>query len=180
MSTRAVFLDRDGVITAALIRDGRPFSARTVGEITILPGVREALERLRSAGFVLIVVTNQPEIARGGLESTDLDAMHRHLHDSLPIDSIYCCPHDDADNCGCRKPRPGLLLEAADRHRIDLAASYVVGDRWRDIEAGRAAGCISVFIDLGYDEDQPSNPDHVARSLPDATDWIVDQHVVSA
>ncbi len=179
MIPRAVFLDRDGVVTAALIRNGHPFSAQTVEDISILPGVRDACERLRAAGFLLIVVTNQPEVARGRLERAAVDAIHRHLHGHLPIDRIYCCPHDDDDDCGCRKPKPGLVLEAAEHYGIDLAASYFVGDRWRDVEAGRAAGCINVFVDGSYNEPKPANADHVAGSLSEAAGWILRREEVA-
>jgi D-glycero-D-manno-heptose 1,7-bisphosphate phosphatase len=170
---RAVFLDRDGVINRAIVRDGRPYPPASVEELEVLPGVPEALARLKAAGFRLIVVTNQPDLARGTQRRDVVDEMHRRLAALLPIDQFRVCDHDDRDQCECRKPRPGLIVGAADDHGIDLAASYVVGDRWRDVEAGRRAGCTTVFIDCDYREHRPETPDAVVRSLQEATAWIL-------
>ena len=142
---RAVFLDRDGVINRATVRDGRPYPPEHIAELEILPGVPGALARLRAAGFRLIVVTNQPDVARGTQRREVIDAMHAHLMAVLPLDEIRVCPHDDADQCVCRKPRPGLLEDAAGEAGLCLADSVMVGDRWRDVEAGRLAGCRTVF-----------------------------------
>jgi D-glycero-D-manno-heptose 1,7-bisphosphate phosphatase len=171
---RAVFLDRDGVLNHSLLEDGKPVPPRSVGDVEIPPGVKEACERLRAAGFMLIVVTNQPEIARGSLTREAVDAIHDDLDDRLALDEIVLCPHDDPDDCGCRKPKPGMLLDAAGRHDLDLARSYLVGDRWGDIEAGKAAGCATVFIDHGYDERRPESPDAVVQALPEAASWILE------
>ncbi|RTL60509.1 MAG: HAD family hydrolase [Hyphomicrobiales bacterium] len=162
---RAVFLDRDGVINAANVRRGRPFPPRSVDELEILPGVREACDSLKSAGYLLIVVTNQPDIARKSASSSDVEAIHRELSRALPLDAIRVCPHDDIDACTCRKPKPGLLVDAARDLSVDLSASFMVGDRWRDIDAGTAAGCSTVFIDYGYTEPRPIAPDYTAKSL---------------
>jgi D-glycero-D-manno-heptose 1,7-bisphosphate phosphatase len=171
---RAVFLDRDGVLNHSPIQDGKPVSPRGVDDVEILPGVREACERLRAAGFMLIVVTNQPEIARGTLTREAVDAVNGYLADRLPLDEIVICPHDDGDDCDCRKPKPGMLLDAAHRHHLDVRKSYLVGDRWRDVGAGEAAGCTTVFIDRGYDERQPESPDAVVHDLPEAASWILE------
>jgi D-glycero-D-manno-heptose 1,7-bisphosphate phosphatase len=170
---RAVFLDRDGVLNHSPIQDGKPVSPHGVDELEILPGVKEACERLRAAGFLLIVVSNQPEIARGTLTRAIVDAMNERLREELPLDEIVVCPHDDADNCGCRKPKPGMLLDAARRHDLDLPRSYLVGDRWRDIGAGQATRCTSVFIDRGYDQCQPESSDARVRDLSEAAAWIL-------
>jgi D-glycero-D-manno-heptose 1,7-bisphosphate phosphatase len=170
---RAVFLDRDGVILKAVVREGRPYPPATAQDAEILPGVEGALCRLAAAGYALIVVTNQPDVARGTQTREALDEIHAWLRRRLPLDDIRVCCHDDRDACGCRKPSPGLLTEAAAEGRIDLASSVMVGDRWRDVEAGRRAGCATVFIDHGYDERRPERPDAVAASLPDAADWIL-------
>lgn len=173
---RAVFLDRDGVLVKVIVRDGRPYSPSRLAEMEILPGVREALERLRREGFLLIVVTNQPEVARGTLTADALEQMHRDLRQALPLDDIRVCLHDDADECACRKPKPGMILAAARRHGVDLRRSFLVGDRWRDIEAGRAAGCATVLIEQHYCERAPAAPPNASvRSLPEAVDWILDQ-----
>jgi D-sedoheptulose 7-phosphate isomerase len=171
---RAVFLDRDGVINRAFVRDGKPFPPPTLQELEILPGVSEALHDLKSHGFKLLVVTNQPDVGRGKLSSQALDAMHQALRASLPLDDILVCCHTDKDNCDCRKPMPGMLLEAAKKHSVDLASSFMVGDRWRDIEAGYNAGCKTILIDYGYSEKPPDRePDLRVASLREAADWII-------
>jgi D-glycero-D-manno-heptose 1,7-bisphosphate phosphatase len=172
-ANRAVFLDRDGVLNRSIVRAGRPYPPSNVDELEILPGVPEAVRRLRSAGFLLIGATNQPDVARGTQHREVVEAIHARLLAEVPIHRILVC-YEDGDDCPRRKPNPGLLLEAAAEHAIDLPASYMVGDRWRDIEAGRRAGCRTVFIDLGYDERQPDPPaDHIAADLKDAADWIL-------
>jgi D-glycero-D-manno-heptose 1,7-bisphosphate phosphatase len=139
----------------------------------ILPGVREACDDLRRRGYLLVVVTNQPDIARGTLSQKTLDGLHARLRQEVQVDSIWVCPHDDADHCSCRKPAPGLILRAAEHHGIDLSRSYAVGDRWRDIEAGRSAACRTIFVDREYDERRPAGADATVGSLPEAVDWIV-------
>jgi D-glycero-D-manno-heptose 1,7-bisphosphate phosphatase len=172
---RAVFLDRDGVLNVAPVRNGKPLSPDSLDELELLPGVREACAELKRAGFLLVIATNQPDIARGKITRTQVESMNNYLKDQLGIDDIAMCPHDDADGCACRKPKSGLLLDAAQRHGIDLARSIMVGDRWRDVEAGCGAGCRTVFIDYGYDEKRPERPDLVATSLaaavPDIVRW---------
>jgi D-glycero-D-manno-heptose 1,7-bisphosphate phosphatase len=172
-ASRAVFLDRDGVLVRALAGAGAPRSARTLAELELLPDADEACTALKGAGFVLVVVTNQPEIARGTLSSETVTRQNDVLRAALPLDEIVVCPHDDADGCDCRKPKPGMLLAAAARLDLDLAASFMVGDRWRDVEAGRRAGCRSVFVDLAHHERRGPEPDAVVRSLGDAARWIL-------
>jgi D-glycero-D-manno-heptose 1,7-bisphosphate phosphatase len=170
---RAVFLDRDGVLNAAVVRDGHPYPPVSVDEVEILPGVEEACTRLRGAGFDLVVVTNQPDIARGTQTIEAVSRINDALLAAVPLDEVVICPHDDADGCDCRKPKPGMLVAAAQRRGIDLAASFMVGDRWRDVEAGRRAGCRVVFVDYGYDEELAHEPDIVVRDLGAAADWIL-------
>jgi D-glycero-D-manno-heptose 1,7-bisphosphate phosphatase len=170
---RAVFLDRDGVINRPVVRERKPFPPASVAELEVLPGVEEALTRLHAAGFRTVVVTNQPDVARGTQSREEVDRMHTALSSRLPIDEFRVCDHDDADGCECRKPNPGLLEQAAREARLVLAESYMVGDRWRDVEAGRRAGCATVFIDWNYDERRPDHPDAVVRSLKEAADWIL-------
>jgi len=171
---RAVFLDRDGVLNRAIVRAGQPRPPRDTGEVEILPGAEAACRALRQAGYLLIVVTNQPDVARGTQTRAAVDAINEMVRGRLVLDDVCVCPHDDADDCPCRKPRPGLVLEAARQWNIDLAASVVVGDRWRDIGAGRAAGCRTVFIDYGYAEQQQQEADVVVQSLAEAVPWIVE------
>ncbi len=171
--TRAVFLDRDGVLNRAAVRDGRPFPPATVDEVEILPGVADACRRLAAAGWLLVVVTNQPDLARGTARRAEVDAINAVVTAGLPIVDVLVCPHDDGDGCACRKPRPGLLLEAAERWGIDLATSAIVGDRWRDIEAGRTAGVTTFFVDHGYAEARPDRPDHIVPGLTEVADLLL-------
>lgn len=165
---RAVFLDRDGVINANLERDGRPVAPTTLAEFRLLPGAEDAVRLLKARGFLVIVITNQPDVADGLTEPATVEAMHEIIRARLPIDDIRTCFHNDAAGCDCRKPKPGLILAAAAEHDIDLARSYVVGDRWRDVTAGRAAGCFTIFIDYSYPQEGPNLPDMVVKSLPEA------------
>lgn len=177
---RAVFLDRDGVLNRSVVRGGKPYPPASVEELEILPGVPEALRKLRESGFLLIGATNQPDVARGTQSREVVETIHIALLSALPLDEILVCYHDHSDNCRCRKPKPGLLLEAANKYSISLEASFMVGDRWRDIEAGRSAGCRTVFIDYGYAEKYAGNPpDLTAISLIGAVDWILCKHHMS-
>lgn len=176
---RAVFLDRDGVLNGSVVRGGKPYPPASLDETVILPGVMEACSTLRAAGFLLLVVTNQPDIARGATTETQVGQINGFLQAQLGLDEVLMCPHDDADKCSCRKPKPGLLVAAAQRLGIDLSASFMVGDRWRDIGAGRAAGCRTVFIDMSYAERQPEKPDLKAMSLVAAVPWILGLHLRS-
>jgi D-glycero-D-manno-heptose 1,7-bisphosphate phosphatase len=170
---RAVFLDRDGVLNRAILRDGKPYPPKALDDLEILPGVPESLRRLRQAGFLLLVVTNQPDVARGTQRREVIEAMHDHLLRQLPLDEILAC-YEDGDTCEDRKPNPGLLFKAAAKHSIELTEkSFMVGDRWRDIEAGNRAGCRTVFLDYGYQERRPACPHYTASNLPAATEWIL-------
>jgi len=169
----AVFLDRDGVLVRAVPGHGPPRSASTVDELELLPDAVEACTALKAAGYALVLVTNQPEIARGTLDAEIVARQNDVLREAVPLDDVVVCPHDDADGCDCRKPNPGMLLAAADRLGVDLAASFMVGDRWRDVEAGHAAGCRVVFVDHDYDERLQSEPDAVVASVGDAARWIL-------
>src|SRR5580692_7563508 len=170
----AVFLDRDGVINRTFVRDGKPSPPSGVKELELLPEVASALLDLKAHGFALFVITNQPDVARGTQTREAVEAIHQALASSLPIDDIFVCYHDDADDCACRKPNPGMLFEARRKHNIDLSCSFMVGDRWRDIDAGHAAGCKTVLIDYGYRERKPAHPpEATVRSLREAADWIL-------
>lgn len=173
MAARAVFLDRDGVLNGNLVRDNRPYAPRSLDEFRLLPGVEEAVRRLKAAGFLTIVVTNQPDVADGITPRTIVDAFHAELRRRLPLDDIKICFHNNADRCTCRKPLPGLILEAAAERDIDLAASYMIGDRWRDIKAGQAAGCHAIFVDYGFKQDEAIEPDAIVKSLPEAVSYIL-------
>jgi len=169
----AVFLDRDGVLARTDVIDGRPVAVRSAERFALIDGAAAAVRRLRAAGFATVVVTNQPELARGGVSAAEIDAMHEILSAAMPLDAIRVCPHDDGDGCDCRKPRPGLLTAAARDLDLDLALSYMVGDRWRDIGAGRAAGCRTIRIAAAYDEPDGPEPDHVAADMTEAAAIIL-------
>jgi D-glycero-D-manno-heptose 1,7-bisphosphate phosphatase len=172
----AVFLDRDGVINRPIVRDGRPYPPRSVAEFELLPGVPAACEQLKRAGYLLVVATNQPDVGRGTLSRIVVEAIHERMHALLPIDLIKVCYHAGekyGDVCACRKPRPGLLLEAATDLGIHLPVSFMVGDRWRDIECGRRAGCRTIFVDWGYDEALQGVPDFRAPDLLGAIPFVI-------
>jgi D-glycero-D-manno-heptose 1,7-bisphosphate phosphatase len=169
----AVFLDRDGVLVRAYAGPGAPRSAATPDELELLSDAAGACAALKGAGYTLVMVTNQPEIARGTLGADVVARQNDALRDTLPLDDVVVCPHDDADGCECRKPKPGMLLGAGERLGLDLEASFMVGDRWRDVEAGRSAGCRVVFVDRGYDERLLSAPDVVVSGVGAAAQWIL-------
>jgi D-glycero-D-manno-heptose 1,7-bisphosphate phosphatase len=173
---KAVFLDRDGVLNRAIVRDGRPYPPGSLAELEIMPGVNEACALLRASGFLLIVVTNQPDIARGKQSAHEVDQINEYLQRELQLDAVRVCAHDDADHCSCRKPAPGLLLDAARDFDVDLSQSFLVGDRWRDIEAGRQAGVRTILIDYKYAEKRVES-DQIVQNLAEAADWILTQTV---
>jgi len=169
-----VLLDRDGVLNDVILRGGRSYPPESVEALRILPDVPAALALLKGCGLPLIVVTNQPDVGSGKQSLEVVEAIHDHLRAALPLDSIEVCFHTDADDCACRKPRTGMLEAAARRHGIDLRASYLVGDRWRDIEAGQRVGCTTFWIDRGYSEKQPSSPDYRVSTLLEASRQILE------
>lgn len=171
----AVFLDRDGTLNRPVVRDGKPYPPPTLEAFELLPGVAETLCRLKDAGFLLIVVTNQPDVARGAQRREVVEAMHQRLMSELPIDDIRVCYEVNSPACTFYKPKPGMLLEAARERDIDLMRSYMVGDRWRDVGAGKAAGCFTIFIDRGYSEPLTETPDAVCTDLAAATVIILEK-----
>ncbi|AMY11720.1 Transaldolase [Luteitalea pratensis] len=173
---RAVFFDRDGVLNRAVVRDGRPYPPSSVDELEIEATAARGVDRVRALGCLAIAVTNQPDVARGTQTRAEADALNRQVAAAVGLDALAACYHDNADDCACRKPRPGLLVDAAARWHIDLGRSFIVGDRWRDVDAGRRAGCRTVFIDYSYREARPDPPaDLTVHSLEEAVTWIVDQ-----
>jgi D-glycero-D-manno-heptose 1,7-bisphosphate phosphatase len=169
----AVFLDRDGVLSRSLLRDGHPVAPGRVEEFELLPGVASAAIRLHEAGFLLIVVTNQPDVRTGATPREAVEEMHRRLRTWLPLDDIKVCYHIEGDGCDCRKPRPGMLLTAAREWGIDLQNSWMVGDRWRDVGAGRAAGCRTILVEYDYAERRAAAPDFTVTSLTEAAEIIL-------
>lgn len=170
---RAVFLDRDGVLVRSEIRDGKPYAALTLADFEILSEAPQAVRSLKKAGYVTVLVTNQPELARGNVDQATMDAMHAALGEVLPLDDVRVCPHDSGEGCDCRKPAPGMLLDAARDLGLDLAQSYVVGDRWRDVGAGRAAGCRTILIERGYTEPEREIPDFTVSDVAEAARLIL-------
>jgi len=172
---RAVFLDRDGVINRPLEREHKPFAPSSLAEFEILPEVLAACVKLKAAGFLLVVATNQPDVGRGMLKQEIIEQIHAHMLRQLPIDRVEVCfhPGQGTSDCDCRKPRPGMLMRAACDLGIDLAKSWMVGDRWRDVDCGHAAGCRTIFIDRGYAEELKQKPDFSAGNLAVAADIIL-------
>ena len=170
---QAVFLDRDGVINRAVVIGGKPFPPASLDAFEFLPGVESAALALRKAGFLIVVVTNQPDVARGLQAREVVESMHKKLYDVAICDDMKVCYHTDDDACACRKPKPGMLLEAAKEWQIDLQRSFMVGDRWRDVAAGKEAGCRTFFIDYQYREQSAERPDAVVASLEEATKLIL-------
>jgi D-glycero-D-manno-heptose 1,7-bisphosphate phosphatase len=167
----AVFLDRDGVLNRVVLRDGRPASPRSLEELALEPHAAPASSALRAAGFLVFVVTNQPDLARGLLTPAVHEAIVERVRDAVAPDELVVCPHDDHDACACRKPRPGMLVRLAERWGVDLASSYMVGDSWKDMEAGRAAGCRVILIGADYNRGVPA--DHTVANLAEATAVII-------
>jgi D-glycero-D-manno-heptose 1,7-bisphosphate phosphatase len=171
---RAVFFDRDGVLNEAISRDGKPHPPASLDDLVLLPEARAAVDLVHDAGFVAICVTNQPDVARGTLERSAADAMNNYVAEELGLDDLVACFHDEADGCACRKPRPGMMLEAAGKWDLSLPESYVVGDRWRDVEAGARAGCYTILVDRGWKERQAEiEPNARVNSALGAANWIV-------
>ena len=173
MSRAAVFLDRDGVLNRAVVRDGKPYPPQTLDEFEILPGVEAAARRLKEEGFTLVLATNQPDVAKGLQTRDTIEAMHDHLRARVPLDAVKVCWCVEDPACDCYKPKAGMLIEAAAELDLDLSRSYMVGDRWRDVGAGHSAGCFTIFIDRGYDEALRDRPDAVCADLAEAASLIV-------
>jgi D-glycero-D-manno-heptose 1,7-bisphosphate phosphatase len=173
-SRKAVFLDRDGVINQARVRNGKPYPPQSQDELKIIEGIPESLQTLKEAGYLLIGITNQPDVARGKQRREIVESIHKALLSLLPLDEILTCYHDDADECFCRKPKPGLILKAARHYQIDLSSSFMIGDRWRDIEAGNRAGCSTILIDYHYQESGTcSPPNHRVSDFTEAVKIIL-------
>jgi D-glycero-D-manno-heptose 1,7-bisphosphate phosphatase len=165
---KAIFLDRDGVINKAIIRVGGFSSPWSLTEFEIIDEVEEALAEFKKLEFLNIIITNQPDIARGNLLLSELEKMHQMILNRLSIDDIEYCPHDDKDNCDCRKPKSGMILRAVQKWNIDLKNSYVIGDMWKDIEAGKLAGCRTFLIRKEYNQDYQKDYDFEINNLKEA------------
>jgi D-glycero-D-manno-heptose 1,7-bisphosphate phosphatase len=171
MTQRAVFLDRDGVLNRAVARAGKPFPPARLADVEILPGALSSLQRLADYGYVLIGITNQPDVARGTQSRDVVESINALIQSRLPVREIFVCYHDHADKCDCRKPKPGLIFQAAQKYGLDLSLSWMVGDRWKDIVAGQAAGLKTIFIDYHYAETYKGAP---ADFMVEDTAFIAD------
>ena len=170
---KAVFLDRDGVINKAIVRDGKPYPPPNLEAVEILAEVKVSMEALKASDWMIVVVTNQPDVARGITSKKEVEKINNHLKYYLPIDIFCTCYHDDKDFCDCRKPNPGASTSVAKNNNIDLNNSYMIGDRWSDIEAGNRAGCKTFFINYSYKEKQPSSYTFQVKSLKEAVNIIL-------
>ena len=170
---KAVFLDRDGVINRATVMNGKPYSPVGLNNLEILNGVKESITAMQNANWIVIVVTNQPDVARNKISKDDVEKINDYLKSTLLFNEIYTCYHDNNDFCDCRKPKPGMLLTASKKNNISLKNSYMIGDRWTDIEAGNRAGCTTIFVDYNYKEKRPFNYKYKVKSLKEATDIIL-------
>lgn len=169
---KAVFFDRDGVINLTVFRKGAHRAPQDLSEFAYVDGVSATLEALRTRGYVLLVCTNQPDVARGWQDKNQVIAFHRKIELELPVSRIYACFHDDANDCACRKPKPGLLVQGSEDFDIDLKQSWMIGDRWKDIEAGRAAGCRTVYVRHAHDTEPSHDPEFEIRRLEQLLDII--------
>ena len=149
---KAVLFDRDGVLNKSIVIDKKPFPPKSVNECQLTEGIEHLCQYLKTNDYRIFIITNQPDIARGKTSLSEVNKINNFLKDKLNLDAIYCCPHDDSDHCDCRKPKPGMILKAKNEFDLDLEKSFVIGDRWKDIQAGEKAGCTTIFIDYGYDE----------------------------
>ncbi len=172
IKNKAIFLDRDGVLNKAIIKNSKPYPPSKIEELEILPGVFEGIELLKHSGFKLIVITNQPDVARRTSKKETVDEINNKILETLKVDEIISCFHDDIDNCDCRKPKPGMILQAVKKWNIDLSLSYLIGDRWRDIQTAKNIGLNSILIKYNYDE-KKINADFECYNLEEAANFIL-------
>lgn len=172
-AARAVFLDRDGVLTVPEFRDGRSYAPKRMEDFALYPDAPQAVADLRAMGFLAIVVTNQPDVGKGEVDRAVVEAMHEVLKTATKVDDIEVC-YDTRETATERmKPGTGMLTDAARNWNIDLEGSYVVGDRAGDVEAGEKAGCTTIFVDRGYTgEAKPTSQAATVKELREAVAWI--------
>lgn len=173
MRKKAVFLDRDGVLNKSGMQEGKPHAPRCLEAFHLLPDAELSVQALHDAGFALVVVTNQPDVGNGFVPQNTVEAMHDYLRSCMPLDAIKVCYHKQTADCACRKPGVALFVEASNELDIDLSRSFMIGDRWSDIVAGRSAGCFTIFINRGYDEPLRELPDATVSSLAEAVNLIL-------
>src|SRR5665647_2143097 len=169
---KAVFLDRDGVINRTIFRNGKARAPYTMTEFALFDGVQQSIVELHNSGFLCIIVTNQPDVTRGWVSLESVEMINHKVRELLQIDDIKICLHTEKENCICRKPKPGMLIEASHDWGIDLSASFMVGDRFSDVAAGVTAGCKTILVGPGDEQGNFPSPDHRASSLLEAVPWI--------
>ena len=171
--SKAIFLDRDGVINKGYVTNGKSYAPRRIEDFKLLPYVKESIKKFINNGFLIIIVTYQPDISNGLLSLDVLYLMHNKLREKLAVTDIYFCPHSKNENCGCRKPKPGMIAKAAKKYKINFSKSFLVGDRASDIEAGKKVGCRLIFINRNYKEPKPISQEKTVNNLKSATNYIL-------
>lgn len=164
---KAIFLDRDGVINKAIVVNGKPYPPTRMGEVHVIEGIKDLIKLWHEEGYLVIVVTNQPDIGRNTVNKRSVVKINNFLKYEVLFDDLFMCPHRDRDNCECRKPKTGLFKQAKEKYDIDFEESYMIGDRWKDIEAGKRVGCKTIFIDYGYSEELTEKPDYTFKQVKD-------------
>lgn len=175
---KALFLDRDGTLNLPIMRDGVPYSPRTLKEVDFFPDIEIALKLFRDLDFVPIIITNQPDVARKLVTKEKALEINRYIQERLGIEHAFACFHDDLDLCLCRKPKPGLIHEAMNLLKIEIKRSYMIGDRWKDVEAAQSVGCPAYFIDSGYTEQMPIEPYIRVSSVLEAAISVRNRHAI--
>ena len=169
---KAIFLDRDGVINKSIIANGKPYAPLLFEDFVFYEDTKKAIVVIQSLDYKTIIVTNQPEINKGNLNHEELKRMNDRIYNELKIDDIFVCEHTSEEDCDCRKPKPGMILNASKKHNIDLSQSFLIGDRYKDIESAHAAGCNSIFIDRKYSEKFPNKQIKSVSSFYEAAIFI--------
>ena len=173
LNNKAIFLDRDGVLNKSIVKFGKPYPPKSKEELSIPSGVKKGVSILKENGFRLIMITNQPDVSRGKISLKKVEEINQFLSKELKLDDVFCCPHDDKDMCKCRKPKPGMIIEAVGKWKIDVSKSFLIGDRWKDIEAGKRAGCKTILINSHYKKKKPTDYTFQAKSLSEAAKIIL-------
>ena len=169
----AVFLDRDGVLCRTFVRNAKPYAPTRLEDFKLMPYSHHSIFLLKKQGYMVLVITNQPDIGNGHITFEIVESMHNKIREKTMVDDFFLCPHRQDEGCECRKPKPGMLFAAAAKHEINLSKSFMIGDRWSDIEAGEKAGCRTIFIDRHYAEPRPINPEATVSSLRKAVKYIL-------
>jgi D-glycero-D-manno-heptose 1,7-bisphosphate phosphatase len=176
MKNKCVFWDRDGVINYPVIINNVSHPPDCVEHLRLVFGIRQLMDKICKMGFLNIVFTNQPDWKRKLQTKEDIEKINNAIIEYLPLDDLFTCFHDNYDNCECRKPKPGMLLEAQKKYSIDFSHSWVVGDMPTDIEAGKAVGCKTILVDNGFKFSKPCSPDYIVKSIEEIEDIIYNDY----